>query len=191
MDPPWPVPNRSKPTRRLPPVPLRDESKPTRRLPPVPLRDESPMADDAKAKGNACLQAKDFDGAIGHYTTAIGLDGSNHTYYSNRAAAYMSKSEPAKALGDAEMCIKLNPTWAKGYSHKGAALHALKKYDEADAAYQAGLAVAPGDVEVFARDWANSSSGTARSSPRSPRPGSPRSGASWSPSAGPRSAGRT
>ena len=114
----------------------------------MPLRDESPMADDAKAKGNACLQAKDFDGAIGHYTTAIGLDGSNHTYYSNRAAAYMSKGEPAKALGDAEMCIKLNPTWAKGYSRKGAALHALKKYDEADAAYQAGLAVAPGDAAL-------------------------------------------
>ena len=106
------------------------------------------MADEAKAAGNKCLQAKDFDGAIAHYTTAIGLDGTQHTYYSNRAAAFMSKGDPAKALADADMCIKLSPTWAKGYSRKGAALHAMKKYDEADAAYQAGLAVAPGDAAL-------------------------------------------
>ena len=106
------------------------------------------MADEAKAAGNKCLQAKDFDGAIAHYTTAIGLDGTQHTYYSNRAAAFMSKGDPAKGLADADMCIKLSPTWAKGYSRKGAALHAMKKYDEADAAYQAGLAVAPGDAAL-------------------------------------------
>ena len=106
------------------------------------------MADEAKAKGNKALQAKAFDEAIGHYTTAIGLDGTQHTYYSNRAAAYMSKGEPEKALADAEMCIKLNATWAKGYSRKGAALHAMKKYDEADAAYHAGLEVAPGDATL-------------------------------------------
>ena len=60
----------------------------------------------------------------------------------------MSLKDYERALQDAESCIKLNPTWAKGYSRKGAALHAMKKYDEADAAYQAGLAVAPGDAAL-------------------------------------------
>ena len=57
----------------------------------------------------------------------------------------MQLKDYERALQDAESCIKLNPTWAKGYSRKGAALHAMKKYDQADAAYHEGLAVAPGD----------------------------------------------
>ena len=36
------------------------------------VRPEQSMADEAKAKGNKALQAKQFDEAIGHYTTAIG-----------------------------------------------------------------------------------------------------------------------
>lgn len=33
----------------------------------------------------------------------------------------------------------MNPNWAKGYARKGAALHGARKYDEAIAAYEAGL----------------------------------------------------
>lgn len=36
--------------------------------------------------------------------------------------------------------------WPKGYSRKGAALHALRRYDEATAAYQSGLMIAPEDA---------------------------------------------
>ena len=60
----------------------------------------------------------------------------------------MQLKDYERALQDAESCIKLNPTWAKGYSRKGAALHAMKKYDQADAAYHEGLAVAPGDASL-------------------------------------------
>ena len=37
--------------------------------------------------------------------------------------------------------VKLNPTWGKGWARKGAALHGAKKFDEAIAAYQSGLAI--------------------------------------------------
>lgn len=37
--------------------------------------------------------------------------------------------------------MTLNPKWGKGWARKGAALHGAKKYDEAVAAYQSGLAV--------------------------------------------------
>ena len=33
----------------------------------------------------------------------------------------------------------MNPSWAKGYARKGAALHGEKKYDEAIATYEEGL----------------------------------------------------
>ncbi|CAM9370835.1 unnamed protein product [Chrysoparadoxa australica] len=102
-------------------------------------------AAEFKAKGNAALQAKDYDEAIAHYTKAIELEPSNHVFYSNRSAAYLSKGDAQAALSDADLCIKANSTWAKGFSRKGAALHSLKKYDDAVQAYKDGLLVAPED----------------------------------------------
>jgi len=84
-------------------------------------------------------------GAIEHYTSAINMDGTNHVYYSNRSAAYLSKGDAQNALDDAEACIGLNPSFAKGYSRKGAALHALKRYNDSILVYQLGLEKFPGD----------------------------------------------
>jgi stress-induced-phosphoprotein 1 len=69
-------------------------------------------------------------------------------YLSNRSAAYLSKGFADSALKDAAACIEANPTWPKGYGRKGAALHAQKHYDEAIAAYEQGLAVAPEDASL-------------------------------------------
>jgi len=102
-------------------------------------------ADDFKAKGNAALQEKNFSEAIEHYTSAINLNGSNHVYYSNRSAAYLSKGDGQNALEDANSCISLNPKFAKGYGRKGAALHSLKRYNDSIASYEEGLGEFPGD----------------------------------------------
>lgn len=76
---------------------------------------------------------------------AIELDGSNAVYFSNRSAALLSKKDSAGALVDAERCIALRADWPKGYARKGAALHALERLDEAEAAYNDGLQRFPGD----------------------------------------------
>mmetsp|Transcript_2543 Transcript_2543/g.4011 ORF Transcript_2543/g.4011 Transcript_2543/m.4011 type:complete len:583 (+) Transcript_2543:130-1878(+) len=102
-------------------------------------------AEEFKAKGNAALQSGKTSEAIEHYTSAINLDGSNHVYYSNRSAAYLKKGDAVNALEDAEACIGLNPSFTKGYSRKGAALHALKRYNDSIAAYESGLEKFPGD----------------------------------------------
>lgn len=102
-------------------------------------------AEEFKAKGNKALVAKNFSEAIENYTQAINLDGTNHVYYSNRSAAYLSKSDAVNALEDANSCIALNPDFAKGYSRKGAALHALKRYNDSIAAYNQGLEKFPND----------------------------------------------
>jgi stress-induced-phosphoprotein 1 len=106
-------------------------------------------AEDLKAQGNKALQAGNYDEAIDCYTRAIELDQSNHVFFSNRSAAYLMKHDASSALRDAEKCVSLNPSWAKGYSRKGAALHSLKRYDDAIAAYQEGLKVAPGDQALL------------------------------------------
>ncbi|KAG7346191.1 peptidase C14 caspase catalytic subunit-like protein [Nitzschia inconspicua] len=103
-------------------------------------------AEDFKAAGNAALQAGKISDAIQNYTKAINLDGANHVYYSNRSAAYLKKGDGHNALEDANACIALNPQFAKGYSRKGAALHALKRYNDSIAAYNEGLEKFPDDA---------------------------------------------
>jgi stress-induced-phosphoprotein 1 len=98
-----------------------------------------------KALGNAALQAGNFTTAIEEYNTAIRLDGSNHVYFSNRSAAYLSKGDAHNALEDATACLGLKPDFIKGYSRKGAALMVLKRYNDSMAAYQQGLLLAPND----------------------------------------------
>lgn len=66
-------------------------------------------------------------------------------YFSNRSAAYLKQGNANNALEDAKSCIGLNPDFSKGYSRKGAALHALKRYNDSIAAYEEGLAKFPDD----------------------------------------------
>ena len=99
-----------------------------------------------KEQGNQFLQAKKYDEAIQAYTEAINLDPKDHVFFSNRSAAYLSKGDASSALSDGQRCIELKSDWAKGYTRKGAALHSLRRYDDAIEAYQAGLAIAPTDA---------------------------------------------
>uniref|UniRef100_M4BU69 Hsp70-Hsp90 organising protein n=2 Tax=Hyaloperonospora arabidopsidis (strain Emoy2) TaxID=559515 RepID=M4BU69_HYAAE len=96
-------------------------------------------AADWKAKGNAALSSGNAQEAVDCYSQAIALNPSDHVFYSNRSAAYLSLDDALHALEDAELCIHTKPDWPKAYSRKGAALHALKRYDEAVAAYEEGL----------------------------------------------------
>ena len=92
------------------------------------------------------MTAGNFTEAIEHYSKAINADGANHVYFSNRSAAYLSKGDAHNALEDAKSCLGLNPQFAKGYSRKGSALHALKRYNDSIAAYNDGLEKFPTDA---------------------------------------------
>jgi stress-induced-phosphoprotein 1 len=96
----------------------------------------------------AALQAGKLTEAIEAYTKAINADGTNHVYFSNRSAAYLKKGDANNALEDAKSTIALNPDFSKGYSRKGAALHALKRYNDAIAAFEEGLAKFPSDAAL-------------------------------------------
>ncbi|KDR83497.1 hypothetical protein GALMADRAFT_1338233, partial [Galerina marginata CBS 339.88] len=99
-------------------------------------------ANALKDQGNKAFAAKDYDTAIDLFSKAIALDPKNHVLWSNRSAAKAGKREYEDALADAEEasgCIKVNPSWAKGYARKGAALHGARRYDEAIVAYEDGI----------------------------------------------------
>ena len=48
-----------------------------------------------------------------------------------------------EALDDARECTSISPSWSKGYGRVGAALIALRLFDEAAEAYEAGLKIEP------------------------------------------------
>jgi len=100
-------------------------------------------AEDLKKQGNAALQAGNVKEAILLYGQAIAKDSSNKVFYSNRSAAYMKAEDFRSALSDGEKAIELAPTWAKGYSRKGAALYALARFEEAKIAYEEASKLEP------------------------------------------------
>eukprot|EP01038_Epipyxis_sp_PR26KG_P007443 gene7443-10141_t len=104
------------------------------------------QAEELKVKGNALINAKDYDGAIKYYTEAIELskDGPNsHVYYSNRAAAYCYVNKHQEAIDDCHKCIELSPDYSKAYSRLGLANFFLKRYEEAVEAYERAVELEP------------------------------------------------
>ncbi len=94
------------------------------------------------------MKHKDYDEAIEWYEKALEVDPKNHVVFSNRSAAYLSKGDGLGALCDADMCVDLNPNWGKSYVRRGAALHKLKRYQDAIEAYEKGLEVDPDNVSI-------------------------------------------
>lgn len=101
-----------------------------------------------KDKGNEFFKSGNYLKAAALYTQAIKQDPSNHTLYSNRAAAFLHLVKLNKALADAEMTISLKPDWEKGYFRKGCILEAMKRYDEAMEAFQVASKHNPQSLEV-------------------------------------------
>ena len=110
------------------------------------IRIDEKEASRFKSKGNAAMAARDYDGAIAAYTTALELspDGaSSHVFYSNRAAAlcYLERYEEAEM--DSETSIRLRPEYGKGWARLGLSRFFLRDYGAAVSAYQEALKYEP------------------------------------------------
>ncbi|CCG24152.1 Sti1 protein [Candida orthopsilosis Co 90-125] len=98
--------------------------------------------DEYKAEGNKYFAAKEFEKAIESFTKAIEASPEpNHVLYSNRSGSYASLKEYDQALKDAEECIKINPSWAKGYNRVGGAQFGLGNLEDAQKAYEKCLSL--------------------------------------------------
>lgn len=106
-----------------------------------------------KDAGNEAFKAMDFPKAVKHYTEALkrgpsAVNPEAYKLYSNRAACYTKLGAMPEALKDADQCIVLAPTFAKGYSRKAAVQFFMKEYDKALETYQAGLEHEPDNQEM-------------------------------------------
>lgn len=109
----------------------------------VPTVEDKAKAEALKQEGNSLMTAKKFDSAIEAYTQAITLDATNPVYYSNRAAAYSSKSDHISAISDANKAIEVDPRYSKGYHRLGHALYSISDFKAAADAFERGLKVEP------------------------------------------------
>ena len=88
-------------------------------------------ADDLKALANACVAKSDFSGAVKHLTEAISLRPNGKELWANRAFAWSNLGRHEDALTDAQQCMRLAPTFSKGYLRAGRALVSLGRPGQA------------------------------------------------------------
>lgn len=69
------------------------------------------------------------------------MDPKNHVFYSNRSASHGGKSDWKASAEDAKECIRLDPSFIKGYYRLAAAQMELTDFDGALATIRQGLAL--------------------------------------------------
>ncbi|XP_009604962.1 hsp70-Hsp90 organizing protein 3-like [Nicotiana tomentosiformis] len=97
------------------------------------------IADEEREKGNHFFKEQKYPDAVKHYTESLRRNPKDPRAYSNRAACYTKLGALPEGLKDAEKCIELDPTFAKGYTRKGAVQFFMKEYEKALETYQEGL----------------------------------------------------
>ena len=103
-------------------------------------------ADDCKELGNKMLQAGKFADAVWCYSLGLDKRPGCHVLHSNRSAAHARAGEWAKALEDADHCVRHNAGWARGHSRRGTALEGLGRLDDAIAAHEHVLTLEAGNA---------------------------------------------
>lgn len=105
-------------------------------------------AADHKELGNKAFAAQDFDEAIKEYSSAISLDPKNHVFFSNRSASYASKKQYTEAIADAKQCIKLEPSFIKGYYRLASAQIEMNDLDGVTTTCKQGMNVDPDNKQL-------------------------------------------
>ncbi|WCJ18718.1 Glutamyl-tRNA(Gln) amidotransferase subunit A [Euphorbia peplus] len=112
----------------------------------VPLPDTNGNMDESellKEKGNAAFKGKQWNKAASYYTEAIKLNGTNPTYYGNRAAAYLELGCFQQAEEDCTRAISLDKKNVKAYLRRGTARESLLRNKEAAQDFKHALVLEP------------------------------------------------
>lgn len=111
------------------------------------------LVEELKRRGNTAFTQKSYEEADALYSKAIEINGSDplknqHIFFANRSATRTSMGKTQLALEDAEACVKLEPSYAKGYFRKAQALNKLNRYRDALAALKEAQALEPANKSV-------------------------------------------
>ncbi|KAH1237563.1 Outer envelope protein 64, mitochondrial [Glycine max] len=101
------------------------------------------LKEKAFLQGNTAFKGRLWNKAVDYYTEAINLNGTNATYYSNRAAAYLELGWYEEAEEDCNMAILHDKKNVKAYLRRGTAREVLLCYKEALKDFQHALVLEP------------------------------------------------
>ncbi|GAA5984367.1 hypothetical protein JCM5350_001032 [Sporobolomyces pararoseus] len=104
-----------------------------------------------KAEGNEYFANKDWQRAIERYSEGLSLVEesdivSKTALLSNRSACYIKLLQYEKALADGNLCIKLRPSWSKGYARCGEAYSRQQNFRLAGVAYSEAIRTGEDDA---------------------------------------------
>lgn len=105
-------------------------------------------ADKLKSEANSLFSNKNYSSAIKIYTDAISLNPNSQVIYANRAFAYIKIELFGAAIRDADLAIKLDSTYVKGYYRRAVANMGLGNLKEALKDFRMVLKVAPSDQDA-------------------------------------------
>ncbi len=100
-------------------------------------------------KGNAHLNAGEFDRAIEDYDQAIKLDPNFARAFNNRGAMYERKGEFDRAIQDFDKAIALNPEYAEAFNNRGLAYHKKGESDRAIQDFDRAIKLKPNFARAF------------------------------------------
>ncbi|PON81901.1 Amidase [Trema orientale] len=112
----------------------------------LPLPDTNGSMDASellKEKGNAAFKGRQWNKAVNYYTEAIKLNGTNATYYCNRAAAYLELGCFQQADEDCSKAMELDKKNVKAYLRRGTARESLLRNKEAIQDFKHALVLEP------------------------------------------------
>uniref|UniRef100_A0A8C3KEW8 Uncharacterized protein n=1 Tax=Calidris pygmaea TaxID=425635 RepID=A0A8C3KEW8_9CHAR len=89
--------------------------------------------------------------AVQAFTEAVKLNPREHRLFGNRSYCYEKLQRYEEALRDAEMSLRLQPGWPKGFFRKGKALRGLKRYAEAARTFEELLRLDSANAEASAQ----------------------------------------
>ncbi|KAK9462986.1 mitochondrial import receptor subunit tom70 [Lipomyces oligophaga] len=116
-------------------------------LPESTLKDYSL---EYKNAGNTEFKAKNYQKAIEHYTTAIGLY-KDAVYYSNRAACANALENWQDGVDDCDAALALDPTYVKALSRRALAYEKLERFQDSLVDYTAAALLSPTQSESLGK----------------------------------------
>ncbi|KAI4342282.1 hypothetical protein MLD38_026924 [Melastoma candidum] len=112
-------------------------------VPPPDINGDMDTSELLKEKGNAAYKGRQWNKAVTYYTEAINLNGTNTTYYCNRAAAYLELGCFQQAEEDCNKAISLDRRNVKAYLRRGTARESLLRNQEALLDFKQALVYEP------------------------------------------------
>ncbi|KAF5831022.1 hypothetical protein DUNSADRAFT_13691 [Dunaliella salina] len=111
------------------------------------------LCNQERDKGNEAFKGQRYPDAVKHYIEALrrgppSVNPEAHKLHSNLAACYTKLGAYPEGVKAADKCIDLAPTFAKGYSRKGALQFLMKEHDKAMITYKQGLEHDPENQEL-------------------------------------------